>query len=175
MSRSRVALIGFMGAGKTTVGRLLAGLLGWDFADLDALVEQEAGCPVAEIFRREGEAGFRRREAARLEALRSVERVVIAVGGGAPLRKENEAFFRGSDFCVYLRTPLETALGRIGTDPGRPMLAGGREAAEALYEKRLPAYEAMGRAVDTDGKAPEQVAGEIAALLYAAGDGGTRR
>lgn len=165
MTPSRIALIGFMGAGKSTVGRLLAERLGWRFADLDSLVEAEAGCGVAEIFRREGEDGFRRRESACLEALRSMERAVIASGGGAPLRPENAAFFRGAAFTIYLRTSLETALRRVGADPGRPLLAGDRAGVEILYARRLSVYAALGTAVDTDGKGPREVVERIVTLL----------
>src|ERR1700742_506775 len=82
-SVSRIVLTGFMGAGKTTVGALLARRLGWDFVDSDRIVESRAGCTVAQIFEREGEPAFREKEAAAVRDLAKGERVVIGLGGGA--------------------------------------------------------------------------------------------
>ena len=87
MPPQRIALIGFMGAGKTTVGAILAARLGWDFVDTDALIEVRAGAPVAAIFRERGEQAFRDLEADVLAELAQRQRAVIATGGGAPAQE----------------------------------------------------------------------------------------
>ncbi len=129
-----MALIGFMACGKTTVGRILAGLLGWEFADLDDLVESAAAMTVRELFRSSGEEEFRRIETSCLAALSGRTRVVVATGGGAPTRDENLRFFRDRSTAVfYLHCPLEVALERSEGGPHRPLLSRGRQEIARLY------------------------------------------
>jgi shikimate kinase len=164
---SRIALIGFMGSGKSTVGAILAKKLGYGFVDLDSLVEAEAGDSVAEIFRKKGEGAFRALETECLLKLEKREKLVIACGGGTPLQKAAEGFLRGSAATFHLEVSLEAALNRTGGSDSRPLLARNSSAVRGLYESRLPVYRSMGRSVATDGKSPEKVAEEIVSLLAA--------
>jgi shikimate kinase len=164
MSAERVALIGFMGAGKSTVGALLAGRLGWDFADTDALVEQRAGAPVASIFAARGEAVFRDLEALVLSGLSSRSRAVIATGGGAPAQERNAGFFAAAA-TFHLRVTLQTALERARAGGPRPLLSQGDDAVRALFLARQGIYEKLGTGVDTEGREPADIAEEIIGLL----------
>lgn len=163
---ARIALIGFMGSGKSTVGPLLAGLLKWDFVDLDTLVEARAGCPVSAIFETHGEEEFRSLESSCLHDLAGRNRVVVATGGGAPLGLANRWFFLDAGTVVFhLRVSLDQALVRTRGDASRPLLAKGAEEVHRLYESRLPGYRELGTGIDTDGRTPEAVATEIAARI----------
>ncbi|MGB7134502.1 MAG: shikimate kinase [Acidobacteriaceae bacterium] len=171
---SRVILTGFMGAGKTTVGALLAQRLGWDFADSDALVEAGAAMPVAEIFARRGEAAFRDLEG---EAVRDAcrrERLVLALGGGALERASTRTLLRElpGTRLVFLDAPLEVLVARCGAEasgPVRPVLRD-RERLEERWRTRLPWYRQAHLTVDTREAAPEAVVERIVAQLEA-GDG----
>src|SRR5207302_10302778 len=112
----RIVLVGYRGAGKTTVGPVLAAKLGWDFADCDDRVEATAGTTVAAIFAREGEAGFRDRESAALAGLMARDRVVVATGGGAVLRSANRDLLKAG-FVVWLRAPAAVLDRRMTEDP----------------------------------------------------------
>jgi shikimate kinase len=155
-----------MGAGKSTVGPLLAGLLGWEFVDLDTLVEARAGCPVAAVFAARGEEGFRALESACLRDLAGRGRVVIATGGGAPLREANRWFFEDPAVAVFhLHVSLDEALARTRGDGSRPLLARERGEVQRLYDARLPRYRELGTDIGTDGRTPAEIAAEIAARL----------
>ncbi len=163
---SRVALIGFMASGKTTVGRILAGLLDWEFVDVDDLVEAAVGTTVGEVFRVSGEEEFRRIETSCLAALAGRSRIVVASGGGAPMRDENLPFFTERSTAVFfLACPLELALARAAGGPRRPLLGRDRDEVERLYGERLPRYRALGIEVDGAGGTAGEVAATIAALL----------
>jgi shikimate kinase len=165
---TRIGLIGFMGSGKSTVGPLIAGLLGWDFVDLDTLVEARAGCPIAAVFDTHGEERFRALESESLHDLAGRRRVVIATGGGAPMRDANRWFFRDAETAVFhLHVSLDGALARTRGDASRPLLAQGTDEVHRLYESRLPRYQELGPDIVTDGRTPEEVAAEIAARLFA--------
>jgi 3-dehydroquinate dehydratase/shikimate dehydrogenase len=113
----RVSLIGYRGSGKTTVGRLLAGLVGGVCVDTDELIEAGAGCSIAELFQGEGESGFRRREAEAVAQAIAGEAAVISVGGGAILDRRNTDALRASTVVVWLAAPPEVLAERIATDP----------------------------------------------------------
>jgi shikimate kinase len=164
-----IALTGFMGAGKTTLGRLLAAELGWDFRDLDAEIEQDAGMTVAAIFRAEGEAGFRAREVAMLARMLQGERRVLALGGGAVESAEvREELANAGGLCVvYLAAPLEALVQRCLEQPGaaeRPVLAD-RERLQTRWAARLPYYEQAHLKVETAGARPEESLHTLLALL----------
>src|SRR5580692_307453 len=112
-TQSRVILIGYRATGKTTVGRLLAAQLGWEFADVDDYIESNFGGSIADIFAAEGETGFRKREAEVLSVLCGRERCVIATGGGAILRPENRELMRAAGVVVWLTAGCETIWGRL--------------------------------------------------------------
>jgi len=157
---SRVALIGFMGSGKTTVGRLLAARLGYAFLDLDEWIARRAGKSVRRIFQTEGEESFRELEAAALQELSSRRRVVIAAGGGAPVREANRAFFRAAP-TVYLEISFEEFLRRTAANPGRPLRDRPVGELSALFESRLPVYRELGIRVSSQGRNPREVVEEI--------------
>jgi shikimate kinase len=161
-----------MGAGKSAVGEALARRLGRTFVDADAEVERGAGLSVAEIFEREGEAGFRVRERAALEALAG-RPLVVALGGGAIAQPGAAERLLASGTVVWLRARPETLLARVGEGEERPLLRGlGREARLArlgeLLQRRELHYARAQIAIDTDDADPEQVAAQLAARLEAA-------
>jgi len=160
---ARVVLVGFMGAGKTTVGRALARRLGWDFVDLDESIEAEAGESVARLFEREGEAAFRARELrAALATARPGPRVVAA-GGGAWARRDTREALQAGARSVWLRAPLAALLARLPADGRRP-LAGNRETMRALLTEREPSYRLADAVVDADAP-PADVVGRIVEAL----------
>ena len=148
----RIVLVGFMGAGKTTVGRELARRLGWLFVDLDEEIERTAGRSVRDLFRDEGEASFRRRELESARQAAEQKEVVIAAGGGAFAESETRAILQAEAATVWLRCDLETIFERIGADPSRP-LASDRETMRELLEQRQPTYQQALLAVDGEGAA----------------------
>jgi shikimate kinase len=163
-----IFLIGFMGSGKTTVGGLLATRLGRAFADLDDLIVRAAGATVPEIFAREGEAGFRRREAEAVRAAAVGRGTVIATGGGAACREENLSLMLASGRVVALEVSPAEAIRRTGSRSGRPLLDGSADplaAAAELLTKRQPFYARAHLRIDTVDLTPEQAAGAIVAGL----------
>lgn len=138
----RLFMIGPMGSGKSTVGKVLANLLGCSFVDSDAEIEARCGADIPWIFDVEGEAGFRRREAAVLSDLAERSQVVIATGGGAVVTAVNRQLMSESGVVIYLDVTLEQQLKRTGSGDGRPLLAGGdREATlQKLMAEREPLY-----------------------------------
>jgi shikimate kinase len=159
-----IFLIGFMGSGKTTVGGLLAKRLGWSFADLDDLIVRSAGLSVAEIFAREREEGFRRRETEAVRAAAAGRRSVIATGGGAACREENLALMLAAGRVVALVVSAAEAVRRTGSRSGRPLLDDSADplaAATALLSARQPFYARAHLRVETDGRTPDEAASEI--------------
>ena len=160
----RVVLVGFMGAGKTTVGRELAALLGWAFVDLDAEVEARAGRSVAAIFDSDGEAAFRALErAAAVDAMRH-PRAVIAAGGGAFAEPATRAVLEAGATTVWLRCDLPALLARIPADGSRP-LGRNRATIGALLSQREPVYRLAALTVDTTDCAPGEAARAIARAI----------
>src|SRR4051794_40171846 len=171
--RRRVALIGFMGAGKTTVGRALARRLRWDFHDLDELIEQRERQSVAGIFASAGEPGFRRAESAALRGLlqesADANDLILALGGGAFAQAENRAMLEEAGaITVLLEAPLEELQRRCrGERKARP-LAQQQERFAELFAARRAGYELARFRVQTMGKPVEQVAAEVERLLQTA-------
>ncbi len=161
-----IVLVGFMGAGKTTVGRLLSGQLGLPFIDADAAIEERAGCPVPQIFEDRGEQAFRVLEHETIAALLGGPPVVLALGGGAVEHPETRRLLLAVD-VVYLHVRYAGAVARVGGDDGRPMLR--RPDLADLYQRRLAAYEAVAtHTVRTDGREPADVCRDIVRALGAA-------
>ena len=164
MRNDPVFLIGFMGAGKTTVGRLLAEMIGFRFLDLDEMVEASAGKAVQSIFAELGESEFRRLEKEALERIRDAKRTVIALGGGAYISEENRAIIDQIGESVWLDCPLDVCLVRVEGDRSRPLLTSGIDLG-SLYALRRAAYEKASIVVQTEGKTPEEIAREIVESL----------
>jgi 3-dehydroquinate synthase len=160
-------LTGFMGAGKSTVGRLVAELLGRAFIDLDVLIEGREGMSVPSLFAERGEEGFRAAEHAALESLAGLPAAVVATGGGIVLRGDNRASLKRMGTVVYLSVSPESALARLGDAPDRPLLSGkGIAAAREVLGARLSLYTSTAdHVVDTEGKVADAVAGEVAAIV----------
>jgi shikimate kinase len=170
-----IFLIGFMASGKTSVGKLLAARLGFAFVDLDEVIAAAAGATIPEIFAREGEAAFRRRESAAVRAAASEQRTVIATGGGAACREENLATMLGEGRVVALIVSAEEAVRRAGATSGRPLLDGQADpagAARVLLAQRDPFYARAHVRVDTDGRAPDEIAEAVLRALAGTAGGG---
>ncbi len=161
---SRVVLVGFMGAGKTTVGTHLARRLDWPFVDLDQVIEARTGRSIPEIFERDGEPAFRESERGAAEEASSRERVVIAAGGGAFADERTRAVLRAGALTVWLRCAPDALLARIPLDGSRP-LARTRETILPLLAAREPAYRLADLTVDTTSATPERAALIIATTL----------
>lgn len=138
-----VFLIGMMGAGKTTVGRLLAQALGFEFVDADRELEARSGALIATIFSVEGEEGFRRREAALLDELTQRPGIVLATGGGAILNADTRSRLRDRGLVLYLRASAEEIYRRTRNDRSRPLLqtADPRARIDELLAQREPLYD----------------------------------
>ena len=169
-SGPRVVLVGPMGAGKSTVAALLASHWGVRARDTDEDIEAAEGRPISEIFVDDGEAYFRDLErVAVAEALRA-HPGVLALGGGAVLDPGTREALRGHT-VVFLQVGLSEAVKRVGLGAGRPLLLGNvRARIKALLDERTPVYREVATfEVNTDGRAPEDVAGEVAALVDRSG------
>jgi shikimate kinase len=162
-----IFLVGFMGAGKSTVGRILARKLGWRYCDADKVIETKCGKTVSEIFSSDGELRFRDLESETIESLAGKERQVVATGGGAVMRGENMRAMKRGGVTVYLKAPMGVIWERIRHSKARPLLDVDNpfEAASGLLQKRIPYYEAADITVDTEGLTPEEAASEITKRL----------
>ena len=157
-------LVGPMGAGKSAVGRQLARLLHLDFVDSDEEVESRTGVDIPFIFEKEGEAGFRRREATVIDDLSQQEGIVLATGGGAIMDPQNRNHLGARGFVVYLRTSVDQQLSRTRKGRERPLLRNDdpRAVLEALMATREPLYrEIADLTVDTDSRKVRDVVNEI--------------
>ncbi|MFT4111502.1 shikimate kinase [Silvibacterium sp.] len=165
----RIILIGFMGAGKSTTGRLLARALGWRFADSDELIQKQAGRTIAEIFSTDGEPAFRALESSVICEHSHGEKLVLALGGGAiehPATREHLHAMPNTR-VVYLEAPLELMIQRCLEEPGgatRPILADRTHLADR-FQSRLPHYRSAHLTVPTAHLTPEQVVDQILAAL----------
>ena len=169
-TRDRVFLVGMMGVGKSTAGRLLAETLGWDYVDTDDEVPRRAGKSFQEIWERDGEGEFRRLEAQAVADVSSrPEPAVVALGGGAILDETSRRIIKQAGLVVWLRADPGTLFGRLGkhAGAGRPLLRGGPEdALRRLSEARAPIYENTADLVfDVDRMNPREVADAIAEAL----------
>lgn len=158
-----IVLTGFMGTGKTEVGRLLARKLGYKFIDADSVIEEDQKMPITEIFKRFGEPYFRDIESKVIKRLSEMEGVVISTGGGAVLRQENMDNLRKNGIIICLMASPETIYERTKKDTSRPLLQveNPLQRIKELLDFRRPYYEKADIMIDTDGKTPEEVAREI--------------
>ncbi|MDR5906377.1 MULTISPECIES: shikimate kinase AroK [Halomonadaceae] len=157
-------LIGPMGAGKSTIGRLLAAELSRDFFDSDHEIQGRCGADIPWIFEIEGEAGFREREEAMIDELTQRHGVVVATGGGAVMRESNRRALRERGTVIYLYTTVEQQLRRTAKDRNRPLLQNGNpeEILRGMFAKRDPLYRATADLiVRTDRRGPRSVVSEI--------------
>lgn len=161
----RIVLMGFMGAGKTTVGKCLANALSCEFIDTDERIETEQNRKISDIFAKDGELAFRDMETDLLKRLQgSEDSFVLSIGGGMPVRAENRALLRGIGTVIYLRTSRGEIIRRVSGDTNRPLLQGGalEEKVTALMNAREEIYlETAHVEVLTDGKTPDELVKEI--------------
>lgn len=164
---TNIFLTGFMGAGKSTVGKLLAAQLKRPFVDIDERIVQRARRAIAEIFATNGEGYFRDCETAILKELRQQPVAVYATGGGIVEREENRCEMKAIGRIIYLKTSWPILKARLQQSAGRPLVdsASGWDNVKELWTKRQPFYEDADIVVDTDGLTPLEVAAWIASAL----------
>jgi len=159
-----IFLVGFMGAGKTTVGRALARHLGYDFYDLDELITALTGKSVQEIFVDVGEDGFRKLESRAIQTCGDFVRAVVALGGGAYVSEQNRAVLRSIGNTVWLDCPLEVCLQRVSGDESRPLL-GNADQMKLLLAERRESYAEADYIIRAGDRSPEDLVLEITSLL----------
>lgn len=157
-----------MGAGKTTIGKLIAKNLGKTFYDTDQVIEQRTGVKIATIFELEGEVGFRKREAATIEELSGLNNIVMATGGGAVIAEENRAMLKQHGYVIYLRANVHELWMRMRNDKHRPLLQNVdvRKRLEQLYQARNPLYtETASLIIDTGNQPVANILHQIESAL----------
>lgn len=156
-----IILTGFMAAGKSTVGRLLAQELDWEFLDTDQRIEELTGLNVAEIFRRYGEKRFRSEENLYVKKIANISKAVIATGGGTVLDKENWQGLQQLGVTIHLYVPLEVALQRIKRRQDRPVLDKSIPEIEQMWQDRLTIYNQADLTLDTTDQDIDTIVAEI--------------
>ena len=177
LGKTNVFLIGPMGSGKTAVGRYLSRLLDLTFHDSDAEIERRTGVDIPFIFEKEGEGGFRQREREAIEALTSLNRIVLATGGGAVLLPENRSHLADRGCVVYLETSVSQQVERVKQGRTRPLLnnVDTTSRLSQLLVERAPLYRGIADlVVPTNGRKVRSVAEDILRELGLLGQGTAR-
>lgn len=157
-----IVLTGYMGSGKSTVGKLLAKKLGCRFIDVDEAIESKEKMSITDIFKKEGEEGFRNIESDVIEELSHLKNTVIATGGGAVLRKKNIDVLRKNGVIILLKTDLDTIVSRVLANDKRPLAKNKtKEEIQASIKAREPYYNNNDFACEISGKSPLQVCADI--------------
>ncbi len=169
MKKNKIYLVGFMGAGKTTVGRLLSLESGIPFYDLDECIEIECGMSISDIFSKRGEAYFREIESNMLrEITENKDRFIMSTGGGVVLREENREVMKKNGVTIYLKGEVENLFQRIKKETNRPLLdvENPFERFKSLFEQRSSLYDiSSDYTVYTDNKSPNMIVSEILRLI----------
>lgn len=160
-----IVFIGFMGAGKSSIGKLLAEKLSFSFIDTDILIEKKMKMSIPKIFKQYGEAYFRRCENEAVKEAAERSNIVISTGGGVPMFETNMQVLRENSIIICLRANVETIMYRTRGRGHRPLLDSQKEKIQELLDKRKPFYEKADFFVDTDDLSPIQIVGEIMAYL----------
>ena len=161
---SSIFLVGPMGAGKSTIGRLLSTELNYEFFDSDKVIEERCGANIPWIFDMEGEQGFREREQQVIDELTSLPNIIMATGGGAILRPQNRLALANRGTVVYLKTSVAQQIARTAKDKNRPLLRHENpgEVLRSLFEIRDPLYQEVADIIiETDRNSPRWVVQEI--------------
>ncbi len=160
--KHNIVLIGFMGSGKTSVGRCLADLLTYQFRDTDQLIERRLSDTISHIFEVQGEEYFRTQETELLkELVAELNNTVVSTGGGLPIREQNSRLLKELGYVVFLKSSKETTLARLKGDTSRPLLQGEDvdKKVERMLEVRTPIYEnAAHKTIMTDRRSIQEVA-----------------
>ena len=164
MDRSILYIVGFMGAGKSSVGGRLAELLHRRFVDLDREIEARAGESIRELFRRDGEPSFRRLDTVELRRVSTEKELVVALGGGAFCSRENQDIVRSTGASIWLDAPLEVLFSRCEGDGSRPLFTGSEEMKD-LFERRRSFYEKADLHVKTTDMDVDHIVTKILELL----------
>ena len=165
---NNIYLVGLMGSGKTTVGKLASKKLSKSFVDSDHVIEESTGVRVPLIFEYEGEEGFRRRETKALEELVKKKDIILATGGGIILKKSNQKLLVDNGLVIYLKADYELLASRLRNDRSRPLLQGVdiRTKLENLFEARDPIYKSIADyVVDTKNKHASDIVSEIEKII----------
>jgi shikimate kinase len=169
-NKRNIILCGFMATGKSTVGKKLAALMNYQFMDLDAVIEEEEGISIPEIFTSRGEPAFRALESRMVERVSAMNGRVIATGGGTIVNPQNLEKLKSCGVVITLTADIATILQRVGSGDDRPMLKGDRvERIRTLLEQRAYAYSQADIVLDTTSLSIEEVAQTILARLLAFG------
>jgi shikimate kinase len=163
-----IYLVGFMGTGKTSVGRQLAKEKGWSFVDLDELIELKQQCRIVDIFAQEGEPYFRKIEKKFLKQVSAQKKFVVACGGGVVLDSDNIKLMKQTGTLICLCATCEEILKRVSSSTLRPILnvAKPRERIELLLKMRAPYYQQADKLIDTSRLSIKQVVGKISKILF---------
>ncbi|MBN2169348.1 MAG: shikimate kinase [Actinobacteria bacterium] len=157
-----IVLAGFMGSGKSTIGKIISRISGMRFAEIDEMIVSSEGMTIKEIFENSGENGFRRLEKEKIREVSTGEGAVIAVGGGAVLDPENVKMLKSNGIIYLLKVTAGEVRARVGNDTGRPLLGKEPEEVEQLMRSREKAYlESADAVFETDGKEPGRLAENI--------------
>lgn len=164
-----IFLCGFMGCGKTTVGKSLASILKMKFIDMDVFIEENAGERISDIFKKHGEIFFRTLETEAAKKLSKMSGCVVATGGGAVMSPENTALFKSGGYIVLIDVPLEIIALRLSGDDTRPLLKrqDKEDVMSALYHKRMPVYRAAAdfTVENNDNRPGASIASNIAEII----------
>ena len=161
----KIILIGFMGAGKTTIGKVLAKRLHIPFVDTDERIESQQKREIRDIFAKEGETYFRALETQQLEQLKTKkEKMVVSVGGGLPVQPQNHELLKQLGHTIYLKAEKKTLVRRLSGDSRRPLLQGGsleKKIEELMFEREAVYEKVADRVVLTDNKSVNEVVDEL--------------
>lgn len=165
MRTDNIILIGFMGTGKTTVGRLLTEKLGWTFVDTDQLIIEKTGMEIAHIFAEKGERWFRDQETEVVKQVLEGSKQVVSTGGGSVLRKQNRETMINNGMVVALKADAQTIIARVSMNDERPLLQGDhKQKVLELLEQRKAAYDFAHYQLDTAALGPHKLCEEIVRL-----------
>ena len=162
---TNVILVGMMGSGKTTVGKLLSSYLNFTFIDTDRLIEKQQEMSVDDIFNQKGESYFRKLESNIIPDLPKTQ-AVISCGGGLPIYNDNSSKLNGLGITLYLEANEQSILERISIQSGRPLFSSKKEDISALISKREIVYNKAKYVVNTNSKSPDEVMNSILKILF---------
>jgi shikimate kinase len=166
LKKNNIVLIGFMGTGKSTVGKALSARLNWQYVDTDHKIEEHQGITISEMFRDLGETAFRQVESETIEAVLQNRDQVIATGGGAVLVEQNRIIMKQNGFIVALTAAAETIIERVKQDESRPLVQGNvEERVYTLLETRKHVYDFADLKIDTSQLSIEEIIDRIEAAL----------